>query len=372
MRANGGTSLQDVLSEILEGLGPARKFADPSSPPPVRTMAAGGALPLPPPQIAAVLFVLSHDEDDTVRERAQQTLADLPERIAIPALEAQLHPALLADFAQRYSDHAAHLERIALNPCTSDATFCILATRPFGRLIDIVAANQTRLLRCPELLEALSENPVTSPATLDRVLEFLGIPVSDTSSTSDSIPEPPPPAEGTESADAVAYDPDDPKDLPEDLIAESDETSDEEGEDDELKSASMHAAIQDMNVMQKIKLARFGNGEARSILVRDRNKLVAAAAINSPKLTETEVISFAKSKAVSEDILRTIGSSREWTKSRAVKHALVTNPKTPLPIAMKFIGHLTDGDLKLIMKSKDVAAQISTHARRMLMKKGKV
>lgn len=358
--------MEEDVAEILEGLGPARKFADPGSPVPVRSMAAGGALPVPPPQIAAVLYVLARDEDEGVRRKARQTIEGLPERIAVPALEAPLHPAILADFAARYTEHPDYLEKLALNPHTSDATFCLLATRPFTRLIDIVAANQTRLLRCAELLEALSENPVTSPATLDRILEFLGIPISDSNTRQEKAPSAPEPAEGTAAPEAVEFDPNDPKDLPEDLLIESD------GDADDDTSASIHARIQNMNVMQKVKLARFGNGEARAILVRDRNKIVASAAIHSPKLNETEVIAFAKSRAVGDDILRTIGSSREWTRSHAVKHALVTNPKTPLPIAMKFIGHLSDGDLKLIMRSKDVAAQISTHARRMLMKKGKV
>jgi len=361
------------LEAIIESLGPGRKFVDPASPVPMRTMAAGGALPLPPPQIATVLFVLKHDEDASVRSRALQTLDSLPERIAEPALSAPLHAAVLDDFAERYRDHAAYLEKIALNPATSDETFCMLARLPFSRLVDIVAANQTRLLRCSDLLDALSENPVTSAATMDRILEFLGIPVADATTSSHEVPEVPEPAAGTEAADAEPFDPNDPKDLPEELLIDSESDPDaEEGEGDDESFASLHSKIGDMNVMQKIKLARFGNGEARSILVRDRNKIVASAAISSPKLTETEVIAFAKSKAVSEDILRTIGGSREWTKSRAVKHALVVNPKTPVPIAMKFINHLTDGDLKLIMKSKDVAAQISTHARRILMKKGKV
>ena len=60
--------------------------------------------------------------------------------------------------------------------------------------------------------------------------------------------------------------------------------------------------------MQKIKLARMGNKEARGLLVRDRNKLVATAAIRSPKMTENEVESFAKARNVSDEVLRIIAS----------------------------------------------------------------
>jgi hypothetical protein len=41
-----------------------------------------------------------------------------------------------------------------------------------------------------------------------------------------------------------------------------------------------------MSVFQKIKLGRMGNKEARNLLIRDRNKIVAMAAITSPKITE--------------------------------------------------------------------------------------
>jgi hypothetical protein len=39
---------------------------------------------------------------------------------------------------------------------------------------------------------------------------------------------------------------------------------------------------------------------------------------------------------------------------------------------MKFVNFLQDGDLKSIMKSKDVPTAVSTHARRILAKKGKI
>jgi hypothetical protein len=39
---------------------------------------------------------------------------------------------------------------------------------------------------------------------------------------------------------------------------------------------------------------------------------------------------------------------------------------------MKFMNYLQDRDLRALMRSKDVPTAISTHARRILMKKGKI
>jgi hypothetical protein len=135
---------------------------------------------------------------------------------------------------------------------------------------------------------------------------------------------------------------------------------------------SLYAAVQQMSVMQKIKLARVGGKEARALLIKDRNRIVASSVLNSPKLTETEVIGFAQNRSIGEELLRIIASNREWTKNYQIKLALVTNPKTPQPQAIKFINYLQDRDLRALMKSKDVSSNVSAQARRLLTKKGKL
>lgn len=355
---------------ILQGLGPARRFADPDAPVEGRMMAARGALPLPPEQIASVLFALTFDPDPEVKARATQSLDELPDRVLDTALSAPVHPALLARFAERHRDDEARLEKIALNPATSDETFCLLAAAPSRRIVDIVAHNQTRLLRCPELVEALSENPATSQATIDRILSFLGLEVKGAEPPEDPVPEAPEPAAETALTGAEPFDPDDVEALPPDLLSDDDEPLSEE--EAERRSRSVFAQIQDMNVMERVRLARFGNAEARGLLVRDRNKVVASAAIRSPKIKEGEVQSFAKSRNIADEVIRVIANTREWTKSYPIKLALATNPKTPVATAIKFVNYLTDRDLRDIMRSRDVPSQISQQARRILARKGKV
>ena len=353
---------------VLESLGPARRFADPEAPRKARLMASTGTLPLPPEQIATILFCLTFDPEAQVQEKARDSLDNLPDRVLDTALAAALPPALLADFAERFANDGARLETIALNAATADETFCMLATLPHPRVNDIVSRNQTRLLRCPMLVEALSENPVTSQATIDRVLEFLGIHTEDAAQPDEAVPDVPEPLPDTARDDAAIFDPDDLEGLPDDLMVDSEDIPDEA---DEETHASLYSQVQKMSVMQKVKLARFGNGEARALLVRDRNKVVATAAIRSPKLKESEVVTFAKSRSRSDDVLRIIANAREWTRSYQIKQALVMNPKTPLSAAIKFVNYLTDRDLREIMRSRDVPGQIATHARRILSRKGK-
>jgi hypothetical protein len=343
----------------------AEKYARRDAPLEVRRMAARGALPLPPVELATVLFALMHDPDAEVKSSARDSLERLPDPVLDAVLSGPAHPALLDHLAHAHKEHEARLERIALNPAATDATIAFLAERPFRRLVEIVSNNQERMLRYPPIVDALGANPLTGRAVIDRILSFLGI--EDAPEAEPVRPE----AVGDEEARAAlaALFGDDLKAVPRELI---DENAGEAAAEDLAAGGSLYQMVQNMTVFQKIKLSRAGNKEARSLLVRDRNKVVAVAAVTSPKITENELLSIAQSRNVSDEVIRTVAHNREVTRHYQVKLALSSNPRTPQAIAMQFVNYLQDKDLRNLMKSKDVPSAISTHARRILTKKGKV
>ncbi len=326
-------------------------------------MAARGALPLPPTELATVLFVLMHDAEAEVKSTARESLEGLPENVVTPVLSGEVHPALLSHLAHAFREDEGRCEKLALNPACDDAAIAFLATLPFKRVVDIVSNNQERMMRAPEIVDALGSNPLTGRAVIDRILSFLGMeqPREDGEADDDA-----PVSDSDAEAALRAVLGDDLGQFASALIQESD------GEGAEDDSANLYALIQKMSVFQKVKLARLGNKEARGLLVRDRNKVVAVAAISSPKLSDNEVVAFAQSRNVSDEVLRIISVNRQWTRNYQVKLALATNPKTPQPTAMKFVNFLQDNDLKTLVKSKDVPSAVSTHARRILIKKGKL
>jgi hypothetical protein len=344
----------------------AEKYARRDAPLEVRRMAARGALPLPPVELATVLFALMHDPDAEVKSSARDSLERLPESVLDAVLTGPAHPALLDHLAHANQDHEARLEKIALNATATDATIAFLAERPFRRLVEIVSNNQERMLRHPPIVDALGANPLTGRAVIDRILSFLGI--------EEEAPEAEPvkPEEiGDEQARAAlaALFGGDMSDVPRELI---DENAESAAPEELAAGGSLYQMVQNMTVFQKIKLSRAGNKEARSLLVRDRNKVVAVAAVTSPKITENELLSIAQSRNVSDEVIRTVANNREVTRHYQVKLALSTNPRTPQAVAMKFVNYLQDKDLRNLMKSKDVPTVIATHARRILSKKGKV
>lgn len=349
----------------------AERYVRSDAPVEVRRLAATGALPLEPVELATVLFALLHDADLEVKTRAQRSLEQLPDTVATRVLASNAHPALLSWLAQLWRDRADRMELLALNAATDDRSYAFLASLPHRRVIEIVANNQTRLLRHPEIVEALGNNPLTGRATIDRILSFLGLERPEAELSDESAPGQPraPGALSDESALAALREL-----LGDDVSAFAPELIQELAENEALdaeKESNLFAVVQKMNVMQKVKLARMGNKEARGLLIRDRNKIVASAAVRSPKITQQEVAGFAKARNVSDEVLRIIANNRDWIRNYAVKVALATNPKCPIPTAMKFVNHLQERDLRSIMKSRDVPTPIATHARRLLEKKGK-
>lgn len=338
----------------------AEKYARRDAPLEARQMAARGALPLEPGELATVLFVLANDPDAGVKDTARASLENLPEHILGTVLSGPAHPALLSFLARVHQENESWCEAIALNPATDDATIAWLATLPHSRVVDIISHNQERMMRCEEIVDALGANPLTGRAVIERILTFLGLEERETTEE-----------EEIDEADAEAAVlemlGEDMTDVAKLLAQENDE----ELEDEELES-SLYAAVQKMTVMQKIKLSRVGGKEARALLIKDRNKIVSTSVLGSPKITETEVIGFAQNRSIGEELLRIISGNRDWTKNYQIKVALVTNPKTPQPVAIKFINYLQDKDLRTLMKSKDVSSNISAQARRILTKKGKV
>jgi hypothetical protein len=155
-------------------------------------------------------------------------------------------------------------------------------------------------------------------------------------------------AAGTPLADGIA------------LLDETEDTPSPEGEDD--KTTAQRIGM--MSVMEKVKVATRGTREERSILVRDPNRLVAAAVLSSPKLTDQEVEGFAKMANVSEEVLRVIGHNRQWTKNYGVVAGLVRNPKTPVAISMNLMQRVNDKDIRLIALDRNVPEPVRIAARK--------
>jgi hypothetical protein len=135
------------------------------------------------------------------------------------------------------------------------------------------------------------------------------------------------------------------------------------------KKLNVMQVIQRMTMSQKIKLALSGAKEARGLLIRESSKIIALGVLANPRLTSGEVEFFAKSTNLSDDVIRKIGTNAEWTRKPAIISSLVNNPKTPVAISLGFIPRMSERELAILEKSRNIPGQVRTAARNLLAKK---
>lgn len=140
---------------------------------------------------------------------------------------------------------------------------------------------------------------------------------------------------------------------------------DDKEEEDE-KVLDLRTQVADMLLPEKVKFAMFGNGNVRTLLVQDPNRMVQEAVLKNPKLQDREVVDFTQNPYMPKFVLRRISENRKWTKPYIVKRNLVMNPKTPPGVSLRFLRYLQKGDIRKISKSRGLPQVVSTTAKKII------
>ncbi len=140
-----------------------------------------------------------------------------------------------------------------------------------------------------------------------------------------------------------------------------------DGEDESRLSTLQKIAR--MSVGQRVQLAMKGTKDERFVLIRDGSKVVSLAVLESPKLTDAEMETFASMKNVQEAVLRAISTKRRFMKHYSVVRQLANNPRCPLDVGLSLLPHLMVRDLQLLMKNKNVSETIRKIALKMFKDK---
>ena len=353
---------------------PLHKHADRASPTALRLMGAKALVPaVAALDLVTLLFFLSFDEDPSIHETAVKTAEGLPDRIYGAALRSDdLEGAVLDWLADRLASKEPALELILLNQATSDETVARLAQGASQRLAEIIRQNELRLLRYEPIVRALCGNASVLASTIDGACDFCvrnGMTLLDVPQLVEAhkrvygVDPTVKPVEQETAAQLLA-------EYHAELAADANEAPrGPEGVEEAQKKLNMTQRVLRMSVSEKIKLATRGNKEARTILLRDSNKLVCMAAVTSPRMTDGEVLSLSNSRTVNADVLRFIYSTRDYIKVYAIKSALVKNPKVPLPTSLKMMFTLQEKDIRDLSRDRNVPQTIQAQAKAWLMKK---
>jgi hypothetical protein len=331
---------------------------------------ARGFLPLEQEDVIAVLAFLAISDDVDIASVAGTTLAEMPPRAIIGvASNESTAPEHLARLA-RASHENAVLEALIRNRALDDATVEQLAYRADPHLQEVIVINQARILRAPQILEALLQNPNLSGDVRRRAMEtreeFFDkkARIAELGIEEDLVDAPVEPiVDLLEAAKAEDADPEAAKKTPPLVLSESDAT--------DPKKEALFARILKMTVSEKVLLAFRGNRSTRLILVRERNRLVASAAIRNPRMTDGEAEVIAGMRDVTEEVLRIISLRRDWMSKYPIIMALARNPRTPVGVVLPLINRLTLRDLKGLKDDRGVAEVVRATARKMYQNKAK-
>ena len=360
----------------------------------VKRAAARGALPIPREDLIELWVLLRSDEDDDVRLACKENLAEIPEAEWIETLPSHDFDRRVLDFAVRVLGKKLSILQAALRsrqvPMESLEW---LAQNSEGVPIDLMLDNQVRLIDSPSIVVSMLANPHLNRTQVRRLFDLaeqffrdhpeipsllelrFGLKLGHAGGefrpeSREEVEEEvqegrAPEAGGAELAeepvaeeamveaeteeDALA-------DIPLEALSEEPLTSEE--------FQSLYQRILLMGVPQKISLALKGNKEARGLLIRDSNKIVQLAVLDSPKLTDSEVEGIAKMRNISDELIRKIARNRDWIKKYSILKALVQNPKTPPGVSMRMVSGLLDLDMKILMKDKGVSEIVRREARK--------
>jgi len=366
----------------------AARILAPDAPPQLRMMAASGLAPLGPVDLVSVLYALSYNQDESLATKAGASLGKLPDKVLLGALEQDLDPAVLDGVARLLVRRDDAVERVVLNRLVHDETIVWLTENLRSeKLLEIVAANEERMLRAPRIIEALYMNKAARMSTVDRAIELAvrnglkldGIPTFSEAKAAiegQLIPEESDELQKENDDFSAALNDDkllDVDDATLDDILDSLESPEDSSQNtDKIEEAvAVGASLAILTVSQKIRMAMLGNSTQRAVLVRDSNRLVTMAVLKSPGIGDSEVVRYSRARSLPEEAMRYIASRREWTKQYQIKVNLVNNPRTPLQDALRFLNHLRPIDVRGLERSKDVPQSIVNAAKQLRQKRSR-
>jgi hypothetical protein len=394
------TSQNPVVRSVIEGAAPR----------PAQLAASRGALPLPQSDLLEILVHFAGGADPELKENALGTLRAQDSSALGSTLRSQdAAPAVLSFFASHEGFSPDIYETVISNASTPGTAIEAFAARTkSAELLELLSLNQQLLIRSPGIIDAILRNTARTPEAERRAAEVKReffekergaeqIANELRARGDDAAAEFIEQAEFTEELDQNGLTLEDAL-----LIAKHIESMDRETDDSwlglefieeiyeetaeqraaavgkiigELQSeeegdlsgerVSMINRIMRMGVKDRVKLAMKGDREARNILIRDPNRLVSAAVVNNPRITEQEVETIASMRSISEDLLRLVSSNRQWSRSYNIMHNLAKNPRTPIANVLTIMSRLQLRDLVALSKNRNVSDAVRRQAMRL-------
>jgi hypothetical protein len=283
-----------------------------------------GGAQLTPVDRAEVLAVLAADPDAAVAKHAEEAALTQSLESFVEAMKrSTATAALFAYAARKLADKPGVADAMVGNKNCTAENLVGIATTLSASSLKLVLDDLDRITDSSALALALMKNPAATEVQKSLLREVM--------------------AEATLGEAAVA-----------EAAAEA--------EPDVAKRQTLIQKLGKMTVSQRVQFAIKGGSEARRSLIKDSNKVVQRAVLQSPRLTNQEVEAFASMSSLTDEILRLIATNRNFRKNYVVVRNLLNNAKTPLDVSLNLLPMMNPIDLKRLTTNKNVPETLRTTA----------
>jgi hypothetical protein len=289
---------------------------------------AGGAH-IPPTERVEILAVLSHDQDELVAEKAGEALLSAaPEHFVESLKRENALPALFSYAGKNLGKNSAVLEAMLANRNCAGEHLAPLVPQFSAAQVQFLMDELDRVSASHALATAMAVSPHLTADQKNTLKELASTEVSN---------------DLKHLVDAAA-----------------------EAEPDAQRRQTLLQKIGRMTVAQRVQFAIKGGSDARRTLIRDSNKVVQRAVLQSPRLTDQEVEAFASMASLTDEILRLIAGNRAFRKNYTVVRNLMNNAKCPLDVTLHMLPMLNAMDLKKLSINKNVPETLRTSALKLI------
>ena len=307
-------------------------------------LAAEGLLPLPPEELIPLQVRLTRHADPMIAQRARAGLRALDQRVAAAFLAEAAAEETLAYFAAEI-DNPLLLEAILRRRDLPFYLLVELARRVTPDLQEVLLLRQDAIVQEPRILAALEENPQLTAYSLRRAAEIREHLIAAT-----------PAAPGGDAAAAA--------DLELQAALEAARAQPASGDVDEVTGLS-EGQVRTLPLPLRLRLSRGASRSLRSMLIKDPAPIVALSTIDNNTWTDSEIEQICRARNVTFEVLDAIASHREWTRKYPIVIALVSNPKTPAPSALRLLPQLPVRDLRLLSRDRNVSDAVRSQSQRL-------
>ena len=134
------------------------------------------------------------------------------------------------------------------------------------------------------------------------------------------------------------------------------------------KGQTLADRLRSLPRVQKIILATKADRSERAFLVQDNDPQVLSSLLKNPRITIDEVVRVAKSSFLNYQTVEVIVGTAQFMASVDIRVALVQNPKTPPPFALRILPTLPESELRTIARGAATSMALKQAALKRLQR----